>query len=66
MNHKLKEKQNCAGMALLVAAAVSMLSGAGVAQDFSKYHTYAEMTEIVQNLANANKTLVKLESIGKT
>ena len=66
MNHKLKGMRNCAGMALLVTAAVLMLGGAGMAQDFSKYDTYAEMTAIVQNLANANKTLVKLESIGKT
>jgi len=66
VNHKLKGMRNCAGIALLVTAATLILSGAGLAQDFSKYHTYAEMTAIVQALANANKTLVKLESIGKT
>jgi hypothetical protein len=51
---------------LLAAVALATLGGVGLAQDFSKYHNYAEMTAILQNLANANKNLIKLESIGKT
>jgi len=50
----------------LAVVAVLLASAAGLAQDFSKYHNYAEMTAIVQNLANVHKNLVKLESIGKT
>lgn len=36
------------------------------AQDSTKYHNYVELSAALQNLANANKTLVKLESLGKT
>jgi len=53
-------------MALLAVVAMLALGGVGLAQDFAKYHNYAEMTALLQNLANANKNLVKLESIGKT
>jgi len=51
---------------LISAGVILVASGMGLAQDFSKYHNYAEMTAMLQNLANANKNLVKLESIGKT
>jgi hypothetical protein len=50
----------------VIAAAFIAAGGTGWAQDFSKYHNYGELTTIVQSLAGANKTLVKLESIGKT
>ena len=50
----------------LVAALVLTIGQTGMAQDFGKYHNYAEMSAILQNLANVHKTLVKLESIGKT
>lgn len=55
-----------AGMIPLGLIVLAALSGVGLAQDFAKYHNYAEMTAVLQNLANANKNLVKLESIGKT
>jgi hypothetical protein len=55
-----------AARVLLAVFALAALGGWGLAQDFSKYHNYAEMTAMLQNLANANKNLVKLESIGKT
>lgn len=53
-------------MILQAVVAMLTLGGVGLAQDFAKYHNYAEMTALLQNLANANKNLVKLESIGKT
>ncbi|MCX6577610.1 MAG: M14 family metallopeptidase [Candidatus Aminicenantes bacterium] len=53
-------------MVLLAVVALATLRAISLAQDFSKYHNYAEMTAMLQNLANANKNLVKLESIGKT
>jgi hypothetical protein len=42
------------------------LAGAGVAQDFTKYHNYAEMSAIAQGLAKAAPGMVKVTSIGKT
>jgi hypothetical protein len=65
MRRKVKLSGN-AGTALLAVVAMLTLGAIGLAQDFSKYHNYAEMTTMLQNLANANKNLVKLESIGKT
>jgi len=50
----------------LAVIAIAMLGGMSLAQDFSKYHTYAEMTIMLRTLADANQNLVKLESIGKT
>jgi hypothetical protein len=41
-------------------------AGSAAAQDPPKYHTYAEMTAAFRAMAGANKTLVRLESIGKT
>jgi murein tripeptide amidase MpaA len=35
-------------------------------QDAPKYHAYAELTGILQNLASAHKDIVRLQSIGKT
>ncbi len=65
MSRKVKLSR-IAGMVLLAVVASATLGAIGLAQDFSKYHNYAEMTAMLQNLANANKNLVKLESIGKT
>ena len=65
MSRKVKLSRT-AVMVLLAVGAMLTLGGVGLAQDFSKYHNYAEMTAMLQNLANANKNLVKLESIGKT
>jgi len=42
------------------------LAGVAVAQDFTKYHNYAEMSVIAQGLAKTAPGLVKLTSIGKT
>ncbi|MDP2915279.1 MAG: M14 family metallopeptidase [Candidatus Aminicenantes bacterium] len=52
--------------AVFAALAFFGLGATGTAQDFTKYHNYAELSAMLQNLAGANKTLVKLESIGKT
>jgi hypothetical protein len=55
-----------AGPVLLAVTALLAVSGLGQAQDFSKYHNYAELTAMVQGLAKANPQIVKLESLGKT
>jgi len=55
-----------AGLVLLAAAALLAAPGAARAQDFSKYHTYAELTAMAQAVAKANPQIVKLESFGKT
>ncbi|MDD8026625.1 MAG: M14 family metallopeptidase [Acidobacteriota bacterium] len=49
----------------VVLLAMGLAAAAG-AQDSAKYHTYAEMTARLQNLAKTQPQLVKLESIGKT
>jgi len=64
MEMKRTTKRNAP--AWLVAVVVLTIGQTGMAQDFGKYHNYAEMSAILQKLAEANKTLVKLESIGKT
>ncbi len=51
------------GLLVIVLLAAA---GAGRAQDFSKYHNYAELTAMVQGLAKANPQIVKLDSLGKT
>jgi len=64
----LKKLKNMRFGVVLITAAVLFGLGAtmGLAQDFGKYHTYAELTSMLQTLAKANPALVKLESIGKT
>jgi len=49
-------------------AAVSVLAAAvpAAAQEAGKYHTYAEMTGLLQSLAGAHKDIARLASIGKT
>ena len=38
----------------------------GAAQDFSKYHTYDELTRALRLMVNEHRNIAKLESIGKT
>ena len=47
---------------LLILCAAGMVA----AQDFTKYHNFAETTAIVQGLAKSAPGLVKLTSLGKT
>jgi hypothetical protein len=54
------------GAVLLVVIVLLAAAGQGQAQDFSKYHNYAELTAMVQGLAKANPQIVKLDSLGKT
>jgi len=54
------------GIILLSGVVLFTAAGQGQAQDFSKYHNYAELTAMVQGLAKANPQLVKLDSLGKT
>jgi len=42
------------------------LGATAEAQDLTKYHNYAELSAMLQTLANVHKTLVKRESLGKT
>ena len=53
---------------LTTAALVVFALGAsaGLAQDFSKYHTYAELTSMLQSMVNAHPDIAKLRSLGKT
>jgi hypothetical protein len=57
---------NLSRKALGLALMTLLIGGAAAAQDFSKYHNYAELTAMVQALAKANPQLIKLESIGRT
>ena len=52
--------------AIIAGLAFFGLGATAEAQDFAKYHNYAELSAMLKNLADAHKTLVKLESIGKT
>ena len=50
-------------------AAVLLLTAASIqaeAQDFAKYHNYADMTVLLQTLTAGHKDLARLASIGKT
>ena len=62
----MRKARRIATAGFVIAAAFLAAGGTARAQDLSKYHNYAELTTIVQTLAGANKTLVKLESLGKT
>lgn len=42
------------------------LAGTAGAQDFGKYHNYADLTALAKSLAAASPRMVKIESIGKT
>ena len=56
----------CATRALSVVLPALMLAGTAGAQDFEKYHNYAELTGLAQGLAKTSPQMVKIESIGKT
>ncbi len=49
---------------LLLIGAVA--AGPAMAQDFTKYHSYAEMTSALQTMVNTHKSVARLESLGKT
>jgi hypothetical protein len=51
---------------LLVFLALGFAAGPAAAQVQAGYHDHAALTKAVQALAAANKTVVKVESIGKT
>ena len=60
--------KSCPARFLTTAALVVFALGAstGLAQDFSKYHTYAELTSMLQSMVNAHPDIAKLRSLGKT
>lgn len=51
---------------VLLVLGLALMAGTAAAQNPPRYHTYAEMTSALRAMAGANKTLVRLESIGKT
>jgi hypothetical protein len=53
---------------MLTIAIIGMLINVQsvVSQDFSSYHNYDELTKELKSLVNANKSIAKIESIGKT
>jgi len=53
-------------VSLTVLCTFLLFVSAGAAQDFSKYHTYAELTGALRLMVNDHKNISKLESIGKT
>jgi hypothetical protein len=51
---------------LLVLAGSAIAAGPAAAQDFSKYHSYAELTGAVKSLVDGHKNLARIGSVGKT
>jgi len=51
---------------LVVSAALMLFVTAGAAQDFSRYHTYNDMTKILQDAVKAHPDIARMESLGKT
>jgi hypothetical protein len=56
-----------AAVPLLVAILwIAAAAGPARAQDFTKYHNYAEMSAMLQTMVDAHKDIARLASIGKT
>ena len=53
-------------ISLTVLCTLLLFVSTGAAQDFSKYHTYDELTRALRLMINDHKNIAKLESIGKT
>ena len=53
-------------MAMTAIASLALAVHPAPAQDFGKYHNYADLTAALQSLANSHKDLARLTSIGKT
>ncbi len=51
---------------IMTLAGLLILTPAAMAQDFSVYHNYNDMTKELKSLVNANTSIAKIESIGKT
>ena len=51
---------------MLIVLGVAVASGPARAQDFTKYHNYAELSGMLQTMADAHKDIARLVSIGKT
>ena len=66
--HRILARSNrpAAILPVLLVLGFAAAAGSAAAQETSRYHTYAEMTAALRAMAGANKTLVRLESIGKT
>ena len=55
-----------AALPVLLVLGLALTAGLAAAQETPRYHTHAELTVALQALAGANKTIARLESIGKT
>ena len=51
---------------MLIVLGLAVASGPARAQDFTKYHNYAEMSGMLQAMADAHKDIARIVSIGKT
>ena len=54
------------GRAIVVICLFLSFVTAAPAQDFSKYHSYEEMTALLRDIVNQHRDIARLESIGKT
>jgi hypothetical protein len=64
-----RSSRNAAGwmrVVALAAAVVWLLPSMGAAADFSKYHTYQELSAELKAIVAANPTIARIASIGKT
>jgi hypothetical protein len=51
---------------VLIVLGLAVGSGPARAQDFTKYHNYAEMSRMLQTMVDAHKDIARIVSIGKT
>lgn len=51
---------------MLIVLGLAVASGPARAQDFTKYHNYAEMSGMLQAMTDAHKDIARIVSIGKT
>jgi len=59
-------RPRAAGAVILSLVLLALAAPAARAQDAAKYHTYAELTSLLQAAVAANPTLARLDSIGRT
>lgn len=68
MNKELKIVVKCKLLIMIAFAFAGLLSYSPVmlSQDFSSYHNYDAMTKDLKSLVDANRSIAKIETIGKT
>lgn len=53
-------------ISLAALCALVFFASTGITQEFTKYHTYDELTGALRSMVNDNRNIASLESIGKT